>query len=179
MHSATHYLSTWLLLASLCLSLHRAVAEVDDNEPVLESTHLEVLRSDNGVLTLRMRADQFVEYANGDRLYPAGIYVEFYDAQTQKITGTLTASRVTYTAEQRIYTLSGDVSIKNGQGNKQVHTEELYWNPDTEDIYTSQPVSIETAEERLEGHGLRAKQDLSHYTVLDPAGFVSVVSPAS
>jgi len=164
----------FLLLACFARGTASEAAKYDG--PMMEGTKLEIIRSDDGVVTSRMLADRLLQYENGDKVYPAGIYVEFYDTDKRCISATLTASKVYYYAERDIYELKGDVEIKSHEGQKQLNTEELYWNVGDEELYTDKFVRIETEEELLMGQGLSARQDLSQYSVSAPQGFVHVES---
>lgn len=144
--------------------------------PILEGTKLEIIRSEEGVVVTRLCADKLLQYNNGDGVYPEGIYVEFYDADSQTISAILTAGQVYYYAAQDTYELKDGVEVKSYEGHKQLHTKKLYWNFNTKEVYTDQFVTIETETELLTGYGLRAKRDLSQYSILAPQGLVSVES---
>jgi len=145
-------------------------------EPImLETTELDLLYSDKGVVTFRLQATKRLAYENGDIVYPEGIYGMLYD-EAQNITMTLSANKAYQYVDKNIYELQGDVEIKSYQGNKQLNTEALYWNLTDQEIYTDKFVRIETAEELLTGHGLVAKQDLTYYSISSPKGFGNMES---
>lgn len=165
-----------LLLSVTCFSKATASESDKYDGPMIEGTKLEIIRSDEGVVTSRILTDKLLQYENGDRVYPEGVYVEFYDTDKKSIAAILTANKVYYYAEKDTHELKGDVEIKSYEGHKQLNTEELYWDSSTEEVYTDKFVRIETEEELLTGKGLRAKRDLSQYNVLTPQGFVLVES---
>jgi LPS export ABC transporter protein LptC len=144
-------------------------------EPMLETTDLEVIYSDNGVVMAQVKAAKRLQYENGDTVYPKGFDGIFYD-KDKKIAGTLHANQAYQYVDTNIYELKGDVEIKSYHKDmpKQLNTEELYWNLNNKEIYTDTFVRVESEEELLTGYGLVAKQDLSYYSILEPEGFAYV-----
>ena len=66
------------------------------------------------------------------------------------------------------------MEVVNIEKNEQLNTEELFWNPDKEEIFTESFVSIRLQSEVLYGEGLTAKQDMSSYTIKKPQGEFSI-----
>jgi len=55
--------------------------------------------------------------------------------------------------------------------NKEIlHTEELFWEPETENVNTEKFVKIERPGEVVTGTGLHAKQDFSTWSIDSPEG---------
>jgi LPS export ABC transporter protein LptC len=146
-------------------------------DPMLETTELEVVYSENGIVTAQVRAAKRLQYENGDTIFPEGIYGIFYD-KDKNIVGTLSANRAYQYVDKDLYELKGDVEIKNyqDQTHRQLNTEEISWNLAKEEVYTDKFVRIESTEELLTGYGLFAKQDLSYYTIAEPQGFTHIES---
>lgn len=157
----------------MCFAKSTASESTKYDGPVIEGTQLEIIRSDDGVVIISILTDKFLQYQNGDRMYPEGIYGTFYDTD-KSISAILSANTVYYYAEKDVYELKGAVEIKSYKGKKQLNTEELHWNIGTEEIYTDKFVRVATEEELLTGKGLTARQDLSRYSLLVPEGFASV-----
>ncbi|OJW67256.1 MAG: LPS export ABC transporter periplasmic protein LptC [Candidatus Amoebophilus sp. 36-38] len=145
--------------------------------PLIESTTLEVLYSDEGVVVAKMTTEKRFQYENGDSIYPVGMYVELYDKE-KNIIGTLRANTVYQYANKDIWELKGDVEVKGYKDGdeKQLNTEELYWDQKAKQIYTPKFVRIETENELLTGYGLSAMQDLTYYNLSAPQGFVNIDS---
>ena len=72
--------------------------------------------------------------------------------------------------ETNIYTVTGDVKIRNLVEDKSLFTEELHWNPGTEKIYTDKNVIIIQDGEKITGTGLEASQDFENYEIKNPKG---------
>ena len=78
--------------------------------PVIEASKVEVLSSDAAVVIMRMRAEKILEYENGDKEYPEGVYMEFYEGDS--VTSTLKANKAYYYSKTGLYKGEGDVEIK-------------------------------------------------------------------
>ena len=143
--------------------------------PVLEFTALETIYSEQGVVKYKMATAQALHYENGDREYPQGVEVVFYEAD-KRISATARANRVYYVAQEDTYEFRGDVEIKSLSYKTQLNTEALHWKPGTETFHTDKFIRIETEDKLLTGEGLTAKQDLIHYRIERPQGIFKVKS---
>ena len=145
--------------------------------PLIETTSMEVLYSDEGIVIAKMRTEKRLQYENGDSVYPAGMYVECYSKE-KKLVAIFRANTVYQYAEKDVWELKGDVEVKGYQDDieTQLNTEELYWDVKNKQIYTDKFVRVETENELLTGSYLHANQDLSYYNILYPRGFVNMDS---
>ncbi|MHB9147517.1 MAG: LPS export ABC transporter periplasmic protein LptC [Candidatus Amoebophilus sp.] len=167
-----------LLIFILLLTLSLANNQDKKQElPLIESTNMEVLYSEEGIVVAKMCAESRLQYENGNSIYPAGMYVECYDKQ-KKLIATLRANTAYQYVDKEMWELKGDVEVKGyHEGDEQqLNTEELYWNLKTNKIYTDKFVRLETGNELLTGYGIDAMQDLSYYSMSSPEGFVNVDS---
>jgi LPS export ABC transporter protein LptC len=147
--------------------------EVENGKPLMESTDVEILYSSQGIVLTKIYTAQMVQYENGDKFCPAGMYATCYDKE-KKIIGTLRANTVYHYANSDLWELKGDVEVKGyykGE-DQQLNTEELYWNLKTKEIYTDSFIRLETPNELLTGKGFQALQDLSYYTLAMPEGYI-------
>jgi LPS export ABC transporter protein LptC len=143
--------------------------------PTLESSHIELLCSEQGFVRYKLFTEKALHYANGDRTYPEGMSIEFYESN-KKVSATGRANSVYFFAEKNVYAFRGDVELKSLHDKRQLNTEELHWSPETETLYTDKFIRIETEEELLTGEGLTAKQDLSYYSISKVQGLLNVKS---
>lgn len=143
------------------------------NGPFMEAENIETLYSDSAVLRIRLTAPKQLEFQNGDREFPQGLYVEFFDEQGKK-SSTLRSNRGTYKKEENLYIVRGNAIVSNLVEKKSLHTEELNWDPETQKVYTDKFVKIIGPEQILTGNGLDANQDFSLYTIRDPRGIFPV-----
>jgi lipopolysaccharide export system protein LptC len=58
--------------------------------------------------------------------------------------------------------------------NERLETEHLVWSHDSDLVYTTRPVSIETAQGLLRGRGLRSDSRFERYEILNPTGSFDV-----
>lgn len=134
--------------------------------PLREVENLEYYNSERGKVSVKMTADLVYEFLNGDREFPKGISIEFYD-ELGNIESTLKANHAYFFKDENKWRGQGNVEVKNIKQNEQLNTEELFWNPKDEKIYTDKFVTIRQQSNVIYGEGLDAKQDLSSYKILN------------
>ena len=115
-------------------------------------------------------ADLVYEFENGDREFPKGIYLEFYEEGTDNLESTLKANHAYFFKSKNQWRGQGKVEVKNVAKNEQLNTEELFWTPTTKKIFTDKFVTIRQQGDVIYGQGLDAKQDLSDYIIAKPEG---------
>jgi LPS export ABC transporter protein LptC len=137
--------------------------------PLVELDSIQTLYSDSAVVRVQVRAPKQYEFESGNREFPAGIYVEFYDPDGS-VSSTLMADKAYYFKDKDRYTAVGNVVIEGKKENNRLDTDTLHWSPPTERVYTKARVVITEQQDTLRGLGLEATQDFSSYTVLNPEG---------
>lgn len=142
--------------------------------PLKEFEDIEMYYTEKDLIKIKMIAQKVFEYENGDREFPEGIYLEFYN-ETGVMTSTLKANSAYYFSEEDKWRGRGDVEIINIEKKEQLNTEELFWKQDTKRIFTEKFVTIKLAAEVIYGTGLEAAQDLSDYTIKNPQGEFDMV----
>ena len=143
------------------------------NGPVLELDHVETLYSDSSVVRLKLKAVKQFEFDNNDREFPQGIHLDFYDTDGS-LSSTLSADYCYYYNESDTWRALRNVVIRNMKSQELLNSEELYWEPKKEIVYTSKFVRIETGDEILMGEGLQAKQDFSWWKILYARGTIEL-----
>lgn len=129
--------------------------------------------SDSAVVKMKMEAPRQLEFGNGDREFPEGLYMEFYNKQ-KVVTSTLKADYCYYTKKEDLYKATGNVVIENTKNGDRLDTEELFWNQKKEDVFTDKFVRIEKDGDLQVGDGLEAKQDFSNWKILHPKGTITL-----
>lgn len=165
----------FLLFSVGCEVNEEAMKNVESYEgPLYEVEDVEILYSepvedDKATVKFKLIADLQLIFENEDIEYPEGVYIENYN-QDQEVVFTLKANQGYYDAEEDQYRGVGDVEVRNLETKESLFTEELFWKPGPGDdaIYTDKFVHIITETASLRGVGLRATQDFSEYTILDP-----------
>lgn len=154
-----------------CKPRDESIAFEEYNGPVVEAEHVVTYYSDSARVTLKLEAAKQLEFDNGDREFPRGVYLEFYD-KDGKISSTMRGDYCYYTQATGTYRASGDVVIKGVKKQEQLNTEELFWNQREETIYTDKFVRIEKDGEIHMGDGLEANQDFTEYSILKSRGSI-------
>lgn len=137
--------------------------------PLTEAEDIDMLYTEKDKIKVKMKAKKINELQNGDREFPEGIYLEFYD-ENGTMTSTLVANQAYFFKQEDKWRGRGKVEVKNIEKKQQLNTEELFWKPLTKKIFTDKFVTIKLENEVLYGTGLDAMQDMSSYTITKPEG---------
>ena len=141
--------------------------------PLSQSDSIKVYYTEKEVLKTILQAKKLLEFQNGDREFPEGIYIEFYDGNG-KLSSTLRANTAYFFKEENKWRGRGKVEVVNIEKQQQLNSEELFWKPDTKKIFTDKFVTITDKEDVIYGTGLMADQDLSNYSLKNTSGNVHV-----
>ncbi len=137
--------------------------------PLSEAENVEHYYTENNLVKVKMTAEQMFEFQNGDREFPKGLYMEFYN-EFGRISSTIRANHAFYFKKEDQWRGQGNVEVKNIEKNEQLNTEELFWKPKDQKIFTEKFVTIRQQSDVIYGEGLEAKQDLSSYKILKLSG---------
>ena len=161
-------------LISLGCSENKDLDEYKQYEgPAMEVENVETLYSDSAIVRIKLQADKQLEFENGNREFPEGVYIEFYEKDGQ-VSSTITANQGYYNKKEDKYTATGNVIVKSMLKNEELRTEELHWEPAKQEINTEKYVEIETENDIFMGNGLTAKQDFSDWRILKPTGTITI-----
>lgn len=134
---------------------------------------VELYYTEGNQVKVKMIAPIVHEYETGDRDFPEGLYLEFFD-ESGKLESTLRANEAYYFKKEHQWRGRGKVEVKNIAKNEQLNTEELFWKPAEEKIFTDKFVTIRQQADVIYGQGLEAKQDMSDYIIKKPEGEFAV-----
>lgn len=137
--------------------------------PISEGENIYMQHTEKEKIKLVLQAKKYFEFPNGDREFPEGIYIEFYD-EDGKLTSTLKANHAFFFKGENKWRGRGKVEVINIEKKEQLNTEELFWKPDTKKIFTEKFVTIRLENEILYGTGLTAAEDLSTYKISNLEG---------
>lgn len=137
----------------------------------MEADTVQIIYSDSAVVRVIVKASKQYEYENGDREFPNDIFIEFYETDGT-MSSTLEANSAYYTKEKDVYKAEGDVEVIGYIDPRKMNSEELFWEPQKEEIYTDKFVRIQSEDQISTGTGLVAKQDFSSYRILNPSGTI-------
>jgi LPS export ABC transporter protein LptC len=159
----------FLLVIALSCGKGELAQPLEYTGPQSEGEKVELHYSENLIVRVRLLADVVFEFANGDREFPKGLYIEFFD-ETGVLESTLRANHAYYYKKEDQWKAVGKVEVINLEKNEQLNTEELFWRPAKKDLFTESFVTIRLQKEVIYGEGLEAKQDMSTYTIKKPQG---------
>jgi LPS export ABC transporter protein LptC len=169
----THTLSQCLLIIASLLSYSCKDSELKEpleySVPLRKIKDVELFYTEKNVVKVKMVAADVFEYENGDREFPNGLYIEFYN-EFGKLESTLRANQAYFFKKENQWRGRGKVEVKNIAKNEQLNTEELFWKPAEEKIFTEKFVTIRQEGDVVYGQGLEAKQDMSEYVIKKVTG---------
>jgi LPS export ABC transporter protein LptC len=164
----TPVLFVFLSLFSAC-NTNELKEPVEYTGPVRKAENIELYYTEKDRVKVKMVAAELHEFISGDREFPKGIYLEFFD-EFGKMESTLRANHAYFTKKDNLWRGRGKVEVKNIAKNEQLNTEELFWKQTEERIYTDKFVTIRQQGDVIYGEGLEAKQDMSDYVIKKPVG---------
>jgi len=161
-----------LVLLFSCTSKEKPKLIIYDG-PLRQAENITMHYAEKEKLKVILQAKKANEFQTGDREFPEGIYLEFYD-ETGKITSTLKANTAYYFKQENKWRGRGNVVVVNMDKEQQLNTEELFWMPATKKIFTEKFVTITDHQDVIYGTHLKANQDLSNYSLKETSGQVEV-----
>jgi lipopolysaccharide export system protein LptC len=164
----TRYLYYLVLLLAFGCNSAETKEPLEYKGPLSEAENVELYYSENEKVKVKMLADLLYEFENGDREFPKGVYMEFYN-EFGNIESTLKANHAYFFKKEEQWRGRGDVEVKNMEKNQQLNTEELFWKPKEKKIYNDKFVTIRRDGDVIYGEGLEANEDLSDYVIKKPA----------
>lgn len=165
---------TGLFILFNCQNKSDEVMEIQEyTGPIVELGPATTYYSDSAMVKMKMEAPRQLEFGTGDREFPEGLYLQFFDKKG-KPTSTLKADYCYYTKKDDLYKATGNVVVQDVETNDRLDTEELYWNQKKEEVFTEKFVRIEKDGELHVGDGLEAKQDFSYWKILNSKGTITL-----
>ncbi|MEP6597422.1 MAG: LPS export ABC transporter periplasmic protein LptC [Ginsengibacter sp.] len=140
-----------------------------------KATNIESYLSQEGIVKAKLTAPLMTTTTVSDTPkteFPNTLHVDFYNDST-KIQSRLFAKYGLYYNSKRLVFLRDSVVVFNVLGDT-LRCEELWWDQNKELIYTNVPVHIRKPDERIDGTGLVADQNFSHWTITNAKGPINV-----
>lgn len=141
--------------------------------PVDQATNVESYLSQDGSMRAKLTAPLMVMmHADTPKTeFSKTLRVDFYDSI--KVQSKLFAKYGLYYTNKRLVFLRDSVIVFNMQGDT-LRCEELWWDQDKELIYTTVPVHIRKPDEQIDGTGMVADQNFTHWTINNAKGPINV-----
>ena len=89
------------------------------------------------------------------------------------VDASLKADYAKYLDQQEIWELDGHVFSMNEKG-ETFATEQLFWNQQTERVYSDSSIVITRESSVIMGVGFESNQTMTQYTILNPTGYFPV-----
>ena len=139
------------------------------NERVID---IEEVKNVNGIMTqtAQMKAElsaPLMLKVKADTVYtefPNTLKVSFYDNESPS-TFITSNYGIYYDNLNKVYLRDSVVIIK--MPSDTIYCKDLWWIQDKHEFYTDKPVKVRTAKQTLNGTGMWAKEDMSHYTLFN------------
>lgn len=154
-------------------SKNETVKPLEYKGPLREAENVELFYSEDQRVKVKMKSPLVYEFQTGDREFPKGLYIEFFD-EAGKLASTLKTDHAYYFKSENKWRARGHVEVVNLEKNEQLNTEELYWKPAEEFIFTDNFVTIRQQNDVIYGQGLEARQDMSSYSIKKPQGEIEI-----
>jgi LPS export ABC transporter protein LptC len=163
------FLFTFLTISTVSCIKPEIVQPVLYEGPLRVGENIEMFYTEKELLKSKVKAARILEFQSGDREFPEGIFIEFYNEQG-KLESTLKANQAFYSKKDDRWRGVGNVEVVNTEKKEQLNSEELFWKPSTKRIFTDKFVTIRLATQVVWGTGLDAAQDFSDYTIKNVQG---------
>ncbi len=163
-----------LLLFPSCEGRKKALGEAiteRDSLPVMATYGVTTLVSDSGVIRYRINTEEWLMF---DRKRPSywafekGIFLEQFDS-LYHVDASIKADTAYYYDKEKLWKLIGNVDIQNLKGER-FTTELLYWNQNTQKVYSDKFITIVQPDKTIWGEGFESNQQMTHYVIHDIHG---------
>ncbi len=158
-----------------CKNDYKQVQEMGVKKMAMdEAINVESYLSNDGKVKARLTAPLMtITQTDSPRTeFPHTLRVDFYDTTT-KVETKLFAKYGLYFQSKKMMFLKDSVIVYNVKGDT-LRSEELWWDQNREVIYTDVPVHIRKPDEKLDGTGFIADQNLKKWTIYNAKGPINV-----
>lgn len=148
-----------------------AVAFDPESTFTMRTTDIVSLISDSGVTRYRVTSPEMMVFDKSDEPYwyfPQGVYFEKFDSLFTT-EASVEADTAYHWYDKKLWKLIGNVEVRNLQGDR-FETDTLYWNQETERVYSEAFMRITRADQILTGIGFESDQNMTKYRIYRPQG---------
>ncbi len=149
-----------------------------ENAPIEESHRLKALYYQGAYLKAFIRAPRYRRYGPTDEHdayveFPEGILILFYDSVSGAVEAQVRARYARRWLSRRRSELRHEVLVVNPKGDSLL-TEQLFWDENTQRLYSSRPVRVITASETILAEGFESDVALDSIVFHRIRGYVRV-----
>lgn len=141
-----------------------------DSLPFMQSRGISTLISDSGVIRYKIIAEEWDIYntTNPPRwTFLKGIFLERFDSLFH--IDWFVEADTAYCHNQELWELRGRVTMRNQQGTV-FTSEELFWDMERHEMYSTQFMTIRTPDRMLQGYNFRSNEQMTRYSVENSNG---------
>ncbi len=149
--------------------------ECNDSLAVMSTFDVNTIISDSGRISYRIIADEWRIFDKRNPPYWAfekGVYLEKYDT-AMNVEATVKCDTAYYYSDKKLWKLINNINIKNSKDEK-FFTDLLYWDQETEKIYSDAYIKIEQTDQVTEGYGFSANQNLTVWQINNTKGIYTI-----
>jgi len=133
-----------------------------------KALNVEIIYSDSAEVKVRIYSPVMIRYSDKGASYdefPEGLKVEFL-SPSKKVTSWLVADYALRKDKEKKIFVERNVVLYNKKDDK-LETDELVWDEEAEEVYTSRPVKISqpTKGDTSFGYGFKADQEFSRFEI--------------
>lgn len=176
--------TTYYLLAAALTGFVAMVSSCENDPKVVdalyskqiaveEAKNIESYMSQQGKVKAKLTAPYMLRYQKVDSPYmefPRTMHVDFYNDSTV-IESTVDSKYAKYVEYDHKVLLRDSVLVLNLKSGDTLKTQELWWDQDKQEFYTSKPAHILQPDKIIFAkYGLKAAQDLKSYTLYGSTG---------
>lgn len=167
-----------LLLFPACSTKEKKLGEAileRDSLPGMTTLGVSTLISDSGITRYRLDAEEWLIYDKKNPPYWAfekGVYLEKFDS-VFNVDASIKADTAYYYERKKLWELRSNVFIKNQKGEK-FETELLFWNQNTQKVYSDKYIRIEQEDKIITGYGFESNQQMTKYVIHNSEGIFPV-----
>ena len=147
-----------------------------ENYPSQSAENIEIVRTDSGKIILKIFAPILERYTPEEEdpydEFPKGIKVITY-TNYPEISSSLTCKYAKHDIKINKWEARDDVVAVNVDGDT-LKTEQMFWDGQTEKIYSEKPVNIRRTDEIWYGTGFTAKQDFTGWKIWNVKGIIPI-----
>lgn len=159
-----------------CQNSYKEVADlsVSSKFPSGVAKNMKLVYTDSGVVVAILRSPEMRNFANQKFSYkefPKGIHLEFFDKDNNK--SEVTSKYAMLYDVTNLIDLQDSVVIKTHDG-KFLKTDQLYWDQNSEWIFTEKSFTFESAEYDMKGKGIDSDREFKQVNAHDIGGDIYV-----
>ena len=150
-----------------------------DSLPVMTSWGVSKLISDSGVIRYKVITEEWRVFDRTDpprHEFLKGLFLERFDEKFN--VDMFLTSDTAYWYNQSLWELRGRVFVRNGIGTT-FSTEELFWDMEKHEFYSTKFARIITPERSIEGYNLRSNEQMTQYSIDNSKGYMPMGGDAN